>query len=192
MKAEIVCIIDRSGSMGVIADDAIGGFNSFLKDQKKQKGEANLTLCQFNSEIEIIHENVPLADVPPLNDLTYRPFGCTALHDAVCITVDSVGSRLFAMAEESRPDKVIVAILTDGMENASTKFGLDDVKQRLEHQKEVYAWEFFFLAANQDAFAEGMRMGVDHANNLNFAATSKGIQEGYAGMSSFVTESRIR
>jgi hypothetical protein len=111
--SEIVCIIDRSGSMGSIRDDAIGGFNTFLAEQKKLPGEATLTYIQFDTEYEVVHENAPLNDVPPIDETVYVPRGSTALLDAVGRTIDATGKRLANMPEEHRPETVIVAILEE-------------------------------------------------------------------------------
>lgn len=190
MKCEIICIIDRSGSMNVIVDDAIGGFNTFLNEQKLVEGEASLTFVQFDTEYEVIHENRPLNDVPELTTETYKPRGGTALLDAVGKTIDDVGKRLSNTEEKNRPDKVIVAILTDGAENSSNKYTLEGVKSRIKHQKEKYQWEFIFLAANQDAFAAGANLGIAAVDTFAFAATGTGIRKGYANMSRGTTAYR--
>jgi len=190
MKTEIICIIDRSGSMSSIKNDAIGGFNSFLQEQKDFPGEATLTLIQFDDEYEIVHENRKIEEVPELTALTYQPRGCTALLDAIGRTVDSTGKRLANMEEGNRPEKVIVAILTDGEENSSREYSSSKVKEMIEHQKEKYNWEFIYLGANQDAFAEASKIGISSIDTVSFAATNKGIHTAYAGMSSNVSRYR--
>lgn len=190
--SEIICIIDRSGSMGIIIDDAIGGFNHFLDEQKKLPGKAALTYVQFNSELEVIHENKPLQDVEPINKNTYNPCGVTALLDAVGKTIDSTGQRLAGIPEENRPENVIVAILTDGHENASRNYTLSQVREMINHQKETYSWEFIFLGANQDAFAEAAKMGIDREDSFNFHATKKGIKQAYDDMHETVSKYRKR
>lgn len=192
MKSEIICIIDRSGSMGSIADDAIGGFNAFLEQQKLDPGEATLTFIQFDTEYEVVHENKPLMDVPELNNSTYQPRGMTALLDAVGKTIDGVGKRLANMSEENRPDKVIVAILTDGAENSSSKYSLSQINKMVTLQKDVYNWEFIFLAANQDAFAEAAKLGIDQEDAVNFDATNQGVQNAYTNLNERVTNYRQR
>jgi len=177
---EIVCIIDRSGSMQAIVNDAIGGFNTFLEDQKKHPGEATLTYIQFDTEYELLHENTPIKDVRPIDMTTYKPRGMTALLDAIGRTIDTVGRRLSNIPDENRPAKVVVAILTDGEENSSHEFTLEKVKGMITHQKDTYQWEFIFLAANQDAFAEGAKIGIDPKDIQNFAATGKGVRAAYA------------
>ncbi|MBF0242657.1 MAG: VWA domain-containing protein [Desulfamplus sp.] len=190
--SEIICIIDRSGSMETIKNDAIGGFNTFLEEQKKVPGEATLTYIQFDDEYEVVHENKPLQNVEPINDKVYMPRGTTALLDAIGKTIDSTGKRLANMPEKNRPEKVIVSILTDGEENASCQYDLAKIKDMITHQKEKYSWEFIFLAANQDAFAEAEKIGIDTKDAFNFAATGQGVREAYVDMSDSVTFMRKR
>ena len=183
MRCEIVCIIDRSGSMATIREDAIGGFNTFLEDQQKVEGEANLTFIQFDTDYEVVHENLPLMDVPPLNKSTFQPRGSTALLDAIGKTIDNVGKRLDNMQEKNKPEKIIVAILTDGEENSSRQYNLQTVKEMITHQREKYQWEFIFLGANQDAFAEASKIGIASEDTFNFDTTSLGVTVAYADMS---------
>ena len=187
---EIVCIIDRSGSMSVLVNDAIGGFNSFLADQKKQPGEAYLTFIQFDNEYEVVHENKPIKDVPALTADTYRPRGSTALLDAIGKTIDDVGRRLTNTPDDKKPEKVIVVILTDGEENASHIFKRGEIKEKIKHQEEKYSWTFLYLGANQDAFAEASSMGICACNTATYPTTSKGITDVYGTISCSVTNLR--
>ena len=192
MKSEIICIIDRSGSMAAIAKDAIGGFNTFLEEQKKVSGEATLTFILFDTEYEIIHENRPLNDVLMLDRKTFQPRGMTALLDAIGRTIDDTGRRLSNMPEQHRPNKIIVAILTDGEENSSKQYNLSKIKEMITHQKESYQWEFIFLGANQDAFAEAAKIGIDAKDSFNFAATDKGVRSAYTNMTQTVKRYRTK
>ena len=122
---EIVCIIDRSGSMGVIRDDAIGSFNTFLKDQQSLSGEALMTIVLFDDQYEIMHNGTRINYVPLLTKKTYVPRGTTALFDAIGRTINEVEDRINGIEDKrKKPDNVIVAVLTDGEENASTEFDL--------------------------------------------------------------------
>jgi hypothetical protein len=176
-KVEIVCIIDRSGSMHSIAKDAIGGFNSFLKEQKSLPGEANLTLVLFDDKYEVLHDRLPLANVPELTDKTYYPRGFTALYDAIGKASSNLGNVL--SNEVDKPDKVIVVILTDGAENASKEYNRQQIADIIKHQQEKYAWEFIFLAANQDAFATGALLNINACNTANFVGTAQGLAGAY-------------
>lgn len=187
---EIICIIDRSGSMGSIKSDAIGGFNSFIEEQKKVSGEANVTLTLFNHNYVISYSGKPLSEVEHLNENTYVPSGTTALLDAVGRTIDDTGHRLSNTHEEERPAKVIVTILTDGLENASKDYTRRQVFDKIKHQREVYKWEFVFLAANQDAFAEASKIGIEPNMTVNFKATGEGTRRAYEVQSEIVKKHR--
>ena len=190
--SEIICIVDRSGSMHSIKDDAIGGFNQFLEDQQAVPGEANLTLVLFSHEYILVHDAVPLPQVEPLTDKTYQPSGSTALLDAVGRTIDDVGKRLAKTAEPERPSQVLVAIITDGQENASSDYSKTRLAEMIQHQEEKYAWQFFFLGANIDSFSTAGGLNIKKAQTANFAATAEGVRNAYKQHSEWVTQARQR
>lgn len=189
---EIACVLDRSGSMNAIAGDAIGGFNTFLAAQQALPGTARLTLVLFDHEYQLAHNNVPIQDVPPLDEHTYVPRGMTALLDAVGRTIDDMGARLAATPEAERPAKVIVAILTDGMENASRDYTYDKVSSMIRHQQQKYSWEFIFLAANQDAISSAAKLSIHADNAIAFQATGVGIRHANMRLSDEVSRRRAR
>ena len=154
---DITMVIDRSGSMQSIRTDAEGGINSFIEQQKQEPGETLLTLVQFDTEYEFVHSGVPVKQIPAF---TLVPRGSTALLDAVGRAINETGARLAAMAESQRPALVVFVIVTDGAENSSREFTRDQIRTMVEHQQSAYKWQFTFLAANQDAFAEGASMGI--------------------------------
>lgn len=177
-------IVDASGSMAGLSHDTIGNFNAFLKEQKEFPGEAVFTLCTFNTDYRLPHDFVKLASVPNLDSKTYVPQGGTALLDAMGTTIDSVGRKLAALPEEERPSKVIFLIITDGHENSSHRYSAAQIKSMVEHQKDVYSWEFVFMGANIDAIAAGTNLGISAQNTLNYAATSAGTADLYKSISS--------
>jgi Mg-chelatase subunit ChlD len=166
----IAVLLDRSGSMGAVKDETISGFNYFLKEQKAAGDNASFTLVQFDSEsTDVVHEARPVRDVPDLNQDTYQPRGSTPLLDALGSTINSTGKTLAAIPEANRPDKVVFVVITDGEENASHKFTKTQVKEMIDHQTEKYKWQFVYLGANQDAFAEAGAVGIAMANAANYA-----------------------
>jgi uncharacterized protein YegL len=179
-KTEIVCIVDRSGSMRSFVDDTIGGFNEFLGNQREEPGEAQLTLVLFDHEYTVVHDGVPLMNVPPLDRKTYRVRGQTALHDAIGRAIQTVGTRLANTPDQERPDKVLVMILTDGQENASVEYGHQQVRDLIERQRDKYSWEFVYLGANQDSFAVAQGLAVPQS--ANFDASGKGVRRAYKSM----------
>ena len=187
---EIAFVLDRSGSMNTIAGDAIGGFNTFLAQQQAQPGEARLTLVLFDHEYLIAHDNVDIHSVPPLDAGTYVPRGMTALLDAIGRTIDAIGARLANTPEEQRPGKIIVAILTDGMENASRDYNNRRVADMISHQQHKYAWEFIFLAANQDAIATAHILNIQVKDAIAFDATPQGVRMAMARVSDETSKRR--
>lgn len=192
MKTEIVFILDKSGSMNGAIKDYIGGFNAFLYEQQQQPGECYVTLVQFSDHCEPSFGGMPLALVPPLNRESYQPRGQTALFDALCTTIDLVGARLNLTAEALRPEQVIVVILTDGEENASQHFTAADAHRRITHQREVYGWEFIFLAANQDAFAVSAQLGVKRESTQSYVPDERGIGQTFSSTADAVRTLRSK
>lgn len=183
-------IIDASGSMAHLTHDTIGNFNTFLKEQKEYPGEAVFTLCTFNTDYRLVHDFVKIASVPNIDSKAYVPQGGTALLDAMGSTIDSVGKKLAALPEDERPSKVIFLIITDGHENSSHRFDAAQIKAMVEHQKDVYSWEFVFMGANIDAISAGTNLGISMQNTLNYDATSVGTHELYKSISSNVSSYR--
>jgi uncharacterized protein YegL len=154
-----------------------------LQEQKAFPGEAVFTLCTFNTDYRLPHDFVKIAGVPSLDAKTYIPQGGTALLDAMGTTIDSVGRKLAALPEAERPSKVIFLVITDGHENSSKRFDAAQIKTMVEHQKDVYNWEFVFMGANIDAIAAGTDLGISMHNTLNYAATPAGTQQLYKSIS---------
>jgi uncharacterized protein YegL len=180
----ISVVLDRSGSMHGLTADTIGGFNSFLAEQKKAPGEAVLTLATFADYYTLIHDCLPIQEVPELTPATYQPSGSTALLDAIARTINATGTKLSAMKEEDRPSQVLLVIMTDGEENASTDFKHKQVMEMIKHQQETYSWTVVYLGANQDAIKVGTSYGISAGNTMSYAATSVGVASSYKGISS--------
>ena len=187
---EIVIILDRSGSMQNLAEDTIGGFNSFVNEQKKETGEARLTAVLFDNEYEILHDGVNIQDVPVLTEKEYYARGMTAMLDAVGKTINDVGERLAKTEEKDRPGKVIFVITTDGMENASKEFKKSQIKEMIERQQNVYSWKFLFLGANIDAFGEAGGIGIGGAFAAQYQATPGGAHSLYESIAGAVSSVR--
>jgi Mg-chelatase subunit ChlD len=163
---DITLVIDRSGSMAQVREDAEGGVNSFIAQQAQQPGEALLTLVQFDTEYEFLHRGVPIAQAPPYQLV---PRGMTALLDAIGRAINETGERLAKMDEADRPGLVVFVVMTDGLENSSKEFSRDAIKKMIEHQQEKYHWQFTFLGADQDAFAEAGAIGIHASGAAQFA-----------------------
>lgn len=172
MKADltdITVVLDRSGSMATCRNDAEGGLNELIKKQKREAGQATFTLVQFDTVYEFVHRAVPIGNV---SHVPLEPRGGTALLDAVGKAIAETGERLKGTAEADRPGLVVFVIVTDGEENSSHEYTKAQIKQMIQHQQDVYKWQFTFLGANQDAFAEAAAMGIPLTATANYAPAS--------------------
>ncbi len=178
----IAIVLDKSGSMGSTLTDTIGGFNTFLEDQKKSPGVACVTLATFSDSVEFPQEGF-IKEVPPLNMHSYRPMGNTALYNAIGQTIHRLGGKFENMAEPARPAKVLIAIITDGYENASREYTSKQVADMIEHQRIKYGWEFVFIGANQDAVVAAKGLNISADNAMTYAANAGGTKAAFGSLS---------
>jgi hypothetical protein len=188
-KTEIIFVLDRSGSMGGLESDTIGGFNAFIDAQKKLEGETIVTAVLFDDRYEILWNGID-ASKAKLTEEQYFVRGSTALLDAVGKTILDVGYRLSQTVETEKPGKVIVVITTDGMENASKEFTQRKVSELIRHQQVKHDWDFIFLGANIDAVKEAGNIGIDPSSAMQYKATSAGVHDMYCMASNMVTDKR--
>ena len=176
---ELVFILDRSGSMAGLESDTIGGFNAMVEKQKREPGEALVTTVLFDSTWEILHDRLPLEKVPPMTAKDYSVGGCTALLDAVGGTVRHIARIHKYARREDVPDRTLVVITTDGLENASRTYTYGRVQKMIRHEQEKYGWEFLFLGANIDAAAEAARFGIGADRAADYHCDSEGTALNY-------------
>lgn len=153
----IVFLLDRSGSMQTIKSDVIGGFDAFLAEQRAGDGDCRVTLAQFDNEYEVVYHAVPVAKVPPL---VLNPRNSTALLDSMGKLITDTAAEIAALGENDKPGSVIVAIMTDGMENASHEWSRPAIKSLVEQQTNEFGWEFLYMGADQNAVEVGKGLGV--------------------------------
>ena len=188
--AELVFILDRSGSMAGLEKDTIGGFNAMIEKQRKEPGQALISTVLFDNESDVIHDRVPLDNLPALTEKEYYVRGCTALLDAVGGAIHHIGNVHKYAREEDRPEKTLFVITTDGMENASRRYTYDKVKAMIERQREKYGWEFLFLGANIDAAREAARFGIRADCAADYHADSVGTEVVYESVCEAVCQVR--
>lgn len=185
---DITILLDRTGSMQNIKDEITKGFSKWVEQQQKLNiDKCTLTLIQFDNHnpFEVIYENKPINDIPYL---TLEPRGMTPLLDALGNTIQWTGSRLGAMAQEERPDKVLIIILTDGEENASSTYTKATIRKMITHQQDKYNWQFLFLGMGFDAFAEARQLGIPAGAVSSSTADTQGVQASYNIASKAVKE----
>ena len=171
---ELVFILDRSGSMGGLESDTIGGFNGMIARQKADGKKVNVTTVLFDDEAEIIHDRFPIEIIEPLTEKEYFVRGCTALLDAVGAAIEKMDNVQKHLPETHKAGKVIFVITTDGLENSSEHFSYEQIRRMISAKKE-YGWEFLFLGANIDAEEEAEKIGIARNRSVTYENDSKGI-----------------
>lgn len=180
-KTELVIIVDRSGSMNSnnFYIEMQNGINHFIKEQAAEKGKCKLTLTQFDTIHDIIHDGVDIKEVP---EYQLQPRGGTALLDAIGQTIGRMKERL---ADKKRV--VVFLIVTDGEENSSHEYTKAQINDLVKAQ-EGKGWIFTFLGANQDAIQEGSAIGIHAKNAVNF--TQNNTMKAYTTVSAKVGDMR--
>lgn len=173
-KTEIVVVLDRSGSMASIRADMVGGFATFVEEQRKLPGECALSLYLFDDHHETAFEERPLAEVP---ELPLVPRGWTALYDGTARAINLVGARLKAKPDEKRPGCVVVMVITDGAENASKETTADALKKLIAEQQDKYGWRFMYLGADLNTIAHAAQIGIQAS--AQYSANSGGVNNLY-------------
>ena len=189
-KTELIFILDRSGSMAGLESDTIGGFNSMIEKQKAEKGKAVVTTVLFDHEYQVLHDRFDLQGIKPLTGNEYFVRGSTALLDAVGLTIRKIVNVQKNSSEESRADKVMFVIITDGMENASRLFSYRKIREMIETEKKEYGWEFLFLGANIDAGAVAGDLGIDRDMAARYHADPEGVSLNFCAVSEAVSSVR--
>lgn len=161
---EIVFILDKSGSMNSIKNDAIGGFNSFVEEQLKNEGETNVDLVLFNSNV-VVHN-----DITKIDENIYQPSGLTALLDAIGIGIENMNKKLLNTPKSEHPENIIFTIMTDGEENASREYSKSVIEQMIKEKTEL-DWQFIFMGANIDSVSTAKSLGIASRYAGDFVAT---------------------
>lgn len=162
----LVFLLDRSGSMQSIKSDVVGGFEAFIAEQRTGEGQCVATLAQFDHEYEVVYRGVALQEVP---ELRLHPRGRTALLDAMGKLITDTATEIDALAPTERPGTVVVAIMTDGLENGSSEWRRPDIKALVEQQTNDHGWEFLYMGADQDAVEVGRGLGVKDGQAITYA-----------------------
>src|SRR5690606_452018 len=139
----IAIVMDRSGSMGPLANEALSGLNDELKTIAKNAREfdqtTTISLVTFSTKV----------DEPRFLELEeevtdYNCSGWTALNDAVGHTIQMLKSIEVAEGEDVA---YLVLIVTDGMENSSREFSSEQIATMINELEQRGNWTFTFMGA---------------------------------------------
>lgn len=184
--AEVVFILDKSGSMHGYEQDTIGGFNSVIDSQKEKDGKVLVSLVLFNQQTQVVYDRQDINNVSPLTQNEYKAGGSTALLDALGGAIRHIGNIHKYARKEDVPTTTTFIITTDGMENSSYMFDSDKVKQMIKNQTEKYGWEFVFMAANIDAVQTAKKYGIKEDRAVKYEYSAEGVASCYSAMSEIV------
>lgn len=187
---ELVLILDRSGSMQGLEEDTIGGFNAMIEKQKNEPGDALVSTIFFDDVSEIIHDRIPVREVPTMTRKEYSVRGCTALLDAIGGAVHHIGNIHKYARPEDVPEHTLFVITTDGMENASRHYRLEQIREMISLRKKDSGWEFLFLGANIDAIKTAADFGIDADHAANYLADDEGTVLTYEAVSDAISDVR--
>lgn len=166
----LALVVDCSGSMDPISADMERGIKALVEEQARGEETCLVTLTEFNRLFRVVFEGVPAANMPAYRlDAT----GPTALLDAIGCTIGILELRIDDMSPEDRPSTVIVAVITDGGENSSTKWSQPQVARAIK-AKTAEGWHFTFLGADEAALEEGLSLGIDPRSLLTWEPSERG------------------
>lgn len=164
---DLIFVMDRSGSMSGSEADTIGGFNSLIKKELKNESNTRVTTVLFDDNYEMLYKRKPIYEVKELTDREYWVRGCTALFDAIGKTINTLDKEI--------DNKVLFVIMTDGMENASREYSKDQIRSMIGSHN----WEFLFIGANIDSYAEARNIGIRRTHVANFKKSKRGFDDAF-------------
>ena len=163
-EMDVVFLLDRSGSMHGSELDTIGGYNTYLEQQRKNKYNTKITTVLFDDQYEVLHDREKISTVNDLTEKEYFVRGCTAL-------LDAIGKTILHLDKKVKDNKVLFVITTDGLENASREYNKDKIKKLIEEHSN---WEFVYIGANIDSYGEGTSIGIPRKNISNYSKSKQG------------------
>lgn len=165
-EMDLFFILDRSGSMSGSERDTINGFNAFIEKQAVKKQNIRVTTILFDDKYQVLYSRKPISEVEALTEKEYYVRGCTALLDSIGKTVNSYKNEV---------GSAMCIITSDGYENASREYDRDQIRRIIES----CGWEFVFIGADIDSYAEASRIGIRKSRVANYNKTAEGHKEMY-------------
>jgi len=160
--------LDQSASMSGLVNETMPAFNALVNEQRAASQGAALSLALFNHGIKLFYDGLSIGEVEPLSGELCKPSGGTALNDAIGAMIQAIGKRT------RRGTRVLIAILTDGAENASQRFSKADILQMITYRRTTYDWQFIFIGP-PEALDYALSIGIPISNVVSFSADSAGI-----------------
>jgi hypothetical protein len=169
-KVHVSIVLDRSGSMEMCRTEAISAVNSYLKQlQADETVDARLSVVIFDSEsIDSIRDRVPVADCAPISLEEYQPRGASPLLDAVGYSVGLLDCL------SHKQERRIMAIMTDGLENASREYTRESLRGLLEGKQKFDGWLIMYLGTGHDSWSQARQIGISAHHTADFSVDAIG------------------
>lgn len=175
-KTYVALVLDKSGSMNSVKDEAISGFNEQLHALQESVSKTHKiygTVIFFDTHVRVLHKNVPVKKISDINSDTYQPGELTAMLDGVGRAIE-----ILSVPELGEEDAVLVVTVSDGYENASKEYTYETLAQAIKHKQKSDRWTFSYLLANQDLSTVKDRLGASLGNISNYTSTREGTAQG--------------
>ncbi|MFM1770134.1 MAG: hypothetical protein RJA22_2663 [Verrucomicrobiota bacterium] len=189
---DITLVIDRSSSIAGIRTTLLEGINQFLAAQAKETGRTRISLVRFDDQYEIVWDRIPLSEALPLKPRDLVPRGSTALYDAIGVTLERTHDYFAQLAPADRPERVIVAVFTDGAENSSQRFTHATLQELIGRRRQENDWQILFLGASPDVVQEARDLGIDPRLSIQYEASQAGTSAAFQTLSHSVSTLRSR
>lgn len=162
---DIYILLDRTGSMAPIWDEAVSSVNTYVKELGKDGAKDRITLAVFDAydtgmQFDVLRNAVTIGEWLPIGVDEVSPRGMTPLFDALV--------RLITRAEEVNNDKTAIVVMTDGYENASREVNWKAARAAIDRVLKK-KWQVNFLGANFDGFDQAESVGVTRERSMNFS-----------------------
>jgi hypothetical protein len=178
--------------MAPIANDVIGGFNTFIDEQIRNGADARMTIVQFDSQDpqDVTIWGAPLPEITHLDSQTFVPRGGTPLLDATGLLIGrTMVDQSARIAAGLQAEDIIFVTVTDGEENQSREFNLAQIRELVEKRTEE-GWAFIYLSAGIDAYADAAQMGIHSGDTQQWKRDGKNARLAFSSTSDAVSNMR--
>ena len=161
-------ILDETGSMLIRKVETIGAVNHYLDMLRDEKARVTFATFNHSQGVKFHALNEKAKDVSDIDKSSYNPSSMTNLLDAL--------GRMIAEIDKvaTKNDIVLIMTVTDGQENCSEEFNLEQIKQLIE-QRERSGWKFSYIGATVDAWGKGQSMGISVGASLDVSGQQMGV-----------------
>lgn len=145
-KTRTLIVLDRSGSMGSIRNQAVQNYNEQVQQMKENAKDQEIfcSVVSFNGNVVEHLWNEPAEKLEEATYESYVPSGGTALWDAVGYSI-----KKLLNAGDDENTATLVVIISDGEETSSTHYSSDQVRALIEECQGTGRWTFSYLGCDE-------------------------------------------